>query len=145
MSLKTIYERFLASPNPLSLTENASINYIPTLRTFAQPGPVIRHLENQNKNEVRNKAEKTIAAVEGHDSLSLDLETTLEFISGGGAYLPGLENFVTDRVVVFPSVSPSSNVEERKYSSNLTRCISLTSTATTKFSESASTGIRVHF
>jgi hypothetical protein len=105
MSLKAIYERFLASPNPLSLSENVSLNYIPTLRTFTQSGPVIRHLESQSKSEVRKKAEKVIAAVEGQNSLSLDVETTLEFISSGGAYLPGLENFVTDRVVTFPSVS----------------------------------------
>jgi hypothetical protein len=105
MSLKAIYERFLASPNPLSLSENVSLNYIPTLRTFTQSGPVIRHLESQSKNEVRKKAEKVIAAVEGQNSLSLDVETTLEFISSGGTYLPGLENFVSDRVVTFPSVS----------------------------------------
>ncbi len=105
MSLKGVYERFLTLPNPLSLSENASLNYIPTLRTFTQQGPVIRHLENQDKNEVRKKAEKIIAAVEGQSSLSLDVETTLEFISGGGVYLPGLENFVTDRIVTFPSVS----------------------------------------
>ena len=113
MSLKTVYERFLASPNPLSLTESASINYIPTLKTFAQPASVIRHLEDQNKNEVRKKAEKIIAAVEAHNALSLDVETTLEFISGGGAYLPGLENFVTDRIVTFPTVSPFSNSREQ--------------------------------
>jgi hypothetical protein len=105
MSLKAVYERFLASPNPLNLAENASLNYIPTLQTFTQPGAVIRHLENQNKNEVRKKAEKVIAAVEGQKSISLDIDTTLEFISGGGAYLPGLDNFVTDRIATFPTVS----------------------------------------
>jgi hypothetical protein len=105
MSLKAAYERFLTSPNPLSLCENASLNYIPTLRTFTQQGPVIRHLENQNRTEVRKKTEKIIGTVEGQNSLSLEVETTLEFISNGGAYLPGLDNFVTDRIVTFPTVS----------------------------------------
>jgi hypothetical protein len=105
MSLKAVYERFLASPNPLSLSENASLNYVPTLQTFTQTGLVIRHLENQNKNDVRKKSEKIISIVEGQSSLSVDIETTLEFISGGGTYLPGLENFVTDRIVTFPTVS----------------------------------------
>jgi hypothetical protein len=105
MSLKAVYERFLTSPNPLSLCDNASLNYIPTLRTFNQQGPVIRHLENQNRAEVRKKAEKIIGAIEGSNSLSLEVETTLEFISNGGAYLPGLDNFVTDRIVTFPTVS----------------------------------------
>ena len=105
MSLKALYEGFLASPNPLSLSEGASLNYIPTLQTFTQAASVIRHLESQDKNEVRKKAQKVIAAVEGPDSISLDVETTLEFISNGGAYLPGLENFVTDRIATFPCVS----------------------------------------
>ena len=104
MSLKAVYERFLASPNPLSLAENASLNYVSTLQTFAQPGPVIRHLEHQFKNEIHKKAEKIVTTVEGHDSLAVDLETTLEFVASGGAYLPGLENFITDRTVTFPSV-----------------------------------------
>ncbi|KAF7508991.1 hypothetical protein GJ744_008547 [Endocarpon pusillum] len=104
MSIRAVYEGFLASPNSLSLSENASLNYIPTLRTFTQQGPIIRHLENQNRNEVRKKSEKVIGAVEGQSSLCLDVETTLEFISSGGAYLPGLENFVTDRIVTFPTI-----------------------------------------
>lgn len=108
MSLQAAYERFLASPTSDGLSENASLNYIPTLRTFTQSGPVIRHLESQSRNEVRKKEEKIIAAVEGQSSLALDVETKLEFISGGGAYLPGLENFVTDKTVTFPTVSPVS-------------------------------------
>lgn len=105
MSLKAVYERFLSSPNPPSLSENASLHYVPTLRTFSQPGPVIRHLETQNRNEVRKKAEKVIAAVEGQNSLSLEVDTTLEFISSGGAYLPDLDNFVINKIATFPSVS----------------------------------------
>ena len=104
MSLKAVYERFIASPNPLSLAENASLHYIPTLTTHTQPGSIIRHLEDQNRNVVRIKSAKTISAVEGHNALALELETTLEFDSGGGAYLPGLENFVTDKIATLPIV-----------------------------------------
>ena len=44
--------------------------------------------------------------VEGRHALSVDVETTLEFLNGGGAYLPGLDdNFVADRTVTFPMVS----------------------------------------
>lgn len=143
MSLKTLYERFLASPNPLNLSENASINYIPTLKTFVQPGPIIRHLEIQTKNEVRKKSEKIISAVEGQNSLSLDVETTLEFISGGGAYLPGLENFVTDRVAILPSVSQFSGLKERDNDLDIFRCTLSISTPRTIFNEFASTGTRV--
>jgi hypothetical protein len=104
MSLTAVYQRFLASPNPLSLAENASLHYIPTLTSHSQPGPIIRHLESQAKNIVSVKAAKTISAVEGHNALAIEVDTTLEFISGGGAYLPGLENFVADKIAQLPMV-----------------------------------------
>lgn len=44
--------------------------------------------------------------IESEDEICLDVETTLEFVTGGGAYLPGLDdNFLADRVVTFPIVS----------------------------------------
>ena len=105
MSLQAVYERFLSSPDATSLAEIASFSYIPTLITVNNANPITAHLHTQNKSVVKKKSEKTIGAVEGSSALSLDVETTLEFISGGGAYLPGLENFVTDKVVTFPAVS----------------------------------------
>ena len=104
MALRTTYEQFLASPNPLSLTDNATFHYIPTLTSFSQAGPIVKHLENQARTVVEKKSEKTISAVEGESAVALEVETTLEFISGGGAYLPKLENFVVDRIVTFPTV-----------------------------------------
>lgn len=104
MSLRSIYEKFLASPNPLSLSENASLHYITTLTSFNDAGPIVRHLESQNKSVVRKKSEKLISAVEGSGSLALEAETTVEFMSDGGAYLPGLDNFVTDKIVTLPVV-----------------------------------------
>ena len=107
MALRATYERFLSSPNPLNLTESSSLHYIPTLTSFSQSGPIIKHLESQNKSVVKKKNEKTISAVEGGNSLALEIESTLEFMSGGGAYLPNLENFVTDKIVTFPTVCRS--------------------------------------
>ena len=104
MSLREVYERFLDSPNPLNLSENATLSYVTTLTTFKGPAAIVKHLEAQNKSVVRKKGEKIIGIVEGRNSLSLDIETILEFISGGGTYLPGLENFVTDKVAIFPTV-----------------------------------------
>ena len=108
MSLQAVYERFLGSPDPSSLTEDACIHYITTLTTFHNAEPIVKHLQTQNRSVVKKKAEKVIGAVEGQSALSLDVETTLEFISGGGTYLPGLENFVTDKIVTFPTVSRST-------------------------------------
>lgn len=102
MSLRLIYERFLASPTQLSLSGNASLHYVTTLTSFNDSAPIVKHLETQNKNVVRKKSEKIVSAVEGSSSLALEVEATLEFISDGGTYLPGLDNFVTDKIVTLP-------------------------------------------
>ena len=48
--------------------------------------------------------------IESSTGLSVDMETTIEFTNGGGAYLPGLDdNFVTDRTVTLPMVCDPSN------------------------------------
>ena len=106
MSLQAIYESFLGNPQAASLAETASINYITTLTTINNAEPIATHLQTQNKSVVRKKAETVLSAVEGPSVLSVEIETTLQFISGGGAYLPGLENFVTDKVATFPAVRP---------------------------------------
>jgi len=105
MSLRSIYQRFLEAPNPISLSDNATFHYITTLTSFSSPAAIIRHLETQNKKVVQTKSSKVISAIEGHRSLALEVETVLEFISGGGAYLPGLENFIVDKIAVIPTVS----------------------------------------
>jgi hypothetical protein len=105
MSLRAQYERFLASPNPLTLSDTATLHYVTTLTSFTQPGPIVKHLENQNKNVVKKKSEKVIGCIEGQSSIALEVETTLEFISSGGSYLPNLDNFIVDHVATFAVVS----------------------------------------
>lgn len=107
MALQTAYEKFLASPNGSSFTEKASFSYVPTLTTLKEPDAILKHIEQQNKSVVKTKTQKVISAIEGHNALALDVDTTLEFISGGGAYLPGLDNFVVDKIATFPVVSQS--------------------------------------
>lgn len=104
MTLKAIYQRFLDLPNPLSLSENASLHYITTLKTFSSPSKIVQHLETQHKKDVRTKSARIISAVESPNALALEIETVLEFISGGGTYLPGLENFVVDKIATIPTV-----------------------------------------
>lgn len=105
MSLKAVYERFLADPSPASLSADAALNYIATTTTFSCPDPIVKHLTSQSR-IVKKKSEKIVNAVEGVHSLCLDVETALEFTSGGGAYLLELDdNFLVDRVVTVPIVS----------------------------------------
>lgn len=106
MTLTAIYERFAASPNPLNLTDNASLHYVPTLTTFDEQAPIVKHLQSQSRTVVRIKSQKTISAIEGPNAVAIEFETTLEFISGGGAYLPGLDNLIADKIATLPTVSP---------------------------------------
>ncbi|KAL1855631.1 hypothetical protein Plec18170_004357 [Paecilomyces lecythidis] len=104
MSLKSIYERFLADPASAPLASDVSLIYITTTTTVNEAGAVLKHLSNQQR-IVKKKAEKVIGVVEGSDSLCLDVETTLEFVDGGGAYLPSLDdNFLIDHVATFPTI-----------------------------------------
>ncbi|KAF2729673.1 hypothetical protein EJ04DRAFT_588341 [Polyplosphaeria fusca] len=104
MTLAAQYKAFLANPSAEALADTASLHYITTLTSINDPAPIIKHLSVQEK-LLKKKEEKVIGTVEGGDSLCLDVETTLEFVSGGGAYLPGLDdNFVADRIVTFPMI-----------------------------------------
>ncbi|KIX01601.1 uncharacterized protein Z518_09327 [Rhinocladiella mackenziei CBS 650.93] len=114
MTLKDIYQQFLDLPNPISLSEDASLHYITTLTTISPSGSIVGHLESQNKKVVKVRSAKIVSAVEGNDALAVEVETVLEFISGGGAYLPGLENFVVDKIATIPTTHIVSFDAERK-------------------------------
>lgn len=102
--LKSLYQSFLASPNASALTDDASLNYITTLTTINTAAAIVKHHAAHQK-VLTKKEEKVLSCIEGIDALCVDVETTLEFITGGGAYLPGLDdNFLADRVVTFPMV-----------------------------------------
>ena len=104
MSLSDKYQQFWSSPSAVALSDRASINYIPTLTTITEPSAILKHFVAQAKLLTR-KNEKVLSAVEGDNGVCLDIETTIEFLAGGGTYLPGLDdNFLTDRTVTFPMV-----------------------------------------
>ena len=110
MSLKTLYEKFLAKPEQDLLAANATLNYITTTTTFTGAETITKHLHSQGR-AITKKSEKVLSAVEGRNSLCLDVELTIEFVSGGGSYLLSLdENFLIDRVCTFPLVGwPTTN------------------------------------
>lgn len=104
MSLQDAYRRFLADPKSASLAPDIALIYITTTTRFDTADAVISHVTQQQR-IVKKKSEEILTAIEGPDSLVLDVETTLEFVSGGGAYLPSLDdNFLADRVATFPTV-----------------------------------------
>lgn len=123
MSLKTLYEKFLARPEQDLLAPNATLNYITTTTTFTGAEAVVKHLHSQNR-VVTKKAEKVLSTVEGRNSLCLDVELTAQFVSGGGSYLLSLdENFLIDLVVTFPLVGALSTALEND---SIPRVVSLT-------------------
>ena len=108
MPLAAAYQAFLASPRDTHLNSNASLNYITTLTTINSSAAIAKHLSNQ-QSVVRKKQEKVLSNIESDNAICLEVETTLEFNTGGGAYLPGLDdNFLSDQVVTFPIVSRST-------------------------------------
>lgn len=105
MVLQTAYKQFLAAPNPTFLAEDASLHYITTLTTVNGASAIIKHLKGQD-HELKKREEKFLDVVEGPDSLAVETHTTIEFLTGGGSYLPSLDdNFLADRTVTFPVVS----------------------------------------
>ncbi|KAK3336478.1 hypothetical protein B0T19DRAFT_40067 [Cercophora scortea] len=104
MALQTAYKRYLAAPSASALAEDASLHYIPTVTSFHGAANIIKHLSTQ-QNKLKKKKEDFLYAVEGQNTLAVEAETTFEFVSSGGAYLPGLDdNFLADRVVYLPII-----------------------------------------
>ncbi|KAF1951862.1 hypothetical protein CC80DRAFT_453288 [Byssothecium circinans] len=101
MSL-SMYKAFLAAPSPTALADNACLHYIPTLTSINEPAAIMKHFTAQER-LLKKKEQKIIAVVDGGNALAVDVETTIEFVNGGGAYLPGLDdNFLADRTATFP-------------------------------------------
>ena len=108
MSLTQLYQSFLTAPSEGVLAENATLNYITTVTTVQGVAPILKHFNSQQK-VLRKKEERFLSTVEDQHSLCVEVQTSLEFITGGGSYLPGLDdNFVSDRKAIFPIVSPNS-------------------------------------
>jgi hypothetical protein len=127
MSLRATYQAFLASPSPSALADDASLHYI------------TKHLAVQEKLLKLNE-QKVLSAVESPDGgLCVDVQVTIEFIQGGGAYLPGLDdNFVSDRLVTFPMVR-GSDCGTRRSASDESVALSPTLTRACRSTSSAST------
>lgn len=105
MALQAAYKRFLASPNTSALADDASLHYVTTTSSFTSATEIIKHLSSV-RNKIKKKKEDTLFAVESQQALALEAETTLEFVTSGGPYLPGLDdNFLADRTVHIVVVS----------------------------------------
>lgn len=103
-SLKAIYQRYLQNPDASLFAPDGSLNYITTLTTIHKTDAIAKHL-TAHQRVLRKKNENILSTIESDDALCLEIETTIEFIQGGGTYLPGLDdNFLVDRLVTIPIV-----------------------------------------
>lgn len=108
--LKDSYQKFRANPRNAPLASNVSLIYVPSTTRIDGAEAVATHVSRQSA-AVKKKSENIISAIESSDSLCLDIETTLEFLEGGGAYLPSFDdNFLADRVVTIPMVKFPENL-----------------------------------
>ncbi|KAL8669225.1 MAG: hypothetical protein Q9168_006174 [Polycauliona sp. 1 TL-2023] len=103
-SLRAIYQNYLANPTASAFAPDGSLNYITTLTTLHKADVIAKHLATQQK-ILKKKHENILHAIESDDALCLEVDTTIEFLSGGGMYLPGLDdNFLADQLVTFPVI-----------------------------------------
>ncbi|KAI6249086.1 hypothetical protein HI914_02410 [Erysiphe necator] len=102
MTLQKLYEDFLMMLDASYLAEDVSLHYITTLSSIHGASAVLKNLKNP---DFKIKSQEFIDVVEGPSSLALIVDTKLEFLNGGGPYLPTLDkNFITDRTVNLPII-----------------------------------------
>lgn len=92
----------MASLYRSDFASDAVVTYVSTGTTISGSGTIQRHFESK---DIRIKAQKVLGRIETATDLVLDVENVIELVAAGGAYLPGLDNFITDKIVTFPSVS----------------------------------------
>ncbi|KAI1811466.1 hypothetical protein GGS20DRAFT_104461 [Poronia punctata] len=104
MALAAVYQQFLAAPDVSHLAETATLNYITTTTSFKGSSSIVQHLSNVRR-QINKKKEAILSLIEGQNAIAVELETILEFVTSGAAYLPALDdNFVADRTVHLPII-----------------------------------------
>lgn len=102
MALQAAYEQFLAAPNSSFLTDDATLHYVTTTTSYRGATDIIKHL-NSVSNQVKKKKQEVLSTIEGQFDAAIEVDTVLEFVTGGASYLPGLDdNFLADRTVYLP-------------------------------------------
>ncbi|TGZ80075.1 hypothetical protein EX30DRAFT_364854 [Ascodesmis nigricans] len=98
------YLRFLSSPSESAISSSAELHYISSGTSLSTPDEIVKYLSRESR-LLKKKSEKVLSSVQVQDTLVLEVETELEFVTSGGNYLPGLDdNFLADHVVVFPII-----------------------------------------
>jgi len=103
------YLSFIRSPNVSALAAGASLHYITTTTSINEGDAIVKHLQAQDK-VVKKKSETILSSMASSDGIVVETETELEFVRGGGAFLPNMDdNMLTDSLVTVPIVSPDKS------------------------------------
>ena len=103
--MANVYLSFLNSPKASALAPNASLHYITTTTSIHDADAIIKHFQAQEK-LVKKKSETILSSIATNDAVVVESETELEFVRGGGAFLPNMDdNMLIDSLVTVPIVS----------------------------------------
>ncbi|KAI4807111.1 hypothetical protein E4T44_11191, partial [Aureobasidium sp. EXF-8845] len=98
------YLSFLRSPSESALASNAALHYITTTTSIHESAAIIKHFQAQDK-VVKKKSENVLSSFGTSDGAVVETDTTFEFIRGGGAILPQMDdNMLADSVASLPMV-----------------------------------------
>lgn len=102
MALQAVYKQFLAAPDSSLLADDAALHYVTTTTSYRGSADIVKHLTSM-RNQVKKKREEYLTVIEGQNAIAIEVDTILEFVTSGGAYLPGMDdNFLADRTVYLP-------------------------------------------
>ncbi|KAI5276272.1 hypothetical protein E4T47_00911 [Aureobasidium subglaciale] len=98
------YLSFLRSPTESALASDAALHYITTTTSIHESSAIIRHFQAQDK-VVKKKSENILSSFGSSQNAVVETDTTFEFIRGGGAILPQMDdNMLVDSVATLPMV-----------------------------------------
>lgn len=102
--MANVYASFLSAPSAAALAPNATLHYITTTTSIHDATAIIKHLQAQEK-LVKKKHETILSSITSGDAIVLETETRFEFVRGGGALLPQMDdNMLVDSLVTLPMV-----------------------------------------
>ncbi|KAL1305737.1 hypothetical protein AAFC00_007320 [Neodothiora populina] len=99
-----VYTSFLSSPSAAALAPDATLHYITTTVSIHEPAAIMKHIQAQEK-LVKKKSETILSTIVSNSAIVVETATVYEFVRGGGALLPSMDdNFLVDSVVTIPMV-----------------------------------------
>lgn len=98
------YLSFLRSPSESALASDAALHYVTTTTSIHESAAIIKHYQAQEK-VVKKKSENVLSSYGSSDGAVIETETIFEFIRGGGAILPQMDdNMLADSLASLPMV-----------------------------------------